>query len=295
MQEGDEVIKSAIYSTLKKRLLQLNNSQDVFAELNRLETASVVYEQILGLNLHSDDGIQKQLLRLRRWEITTAYPFILKLLLALDQGTFTNNDVITCLKIIESFAVRRTICAVPTNQLKRIFLSVTKDLPVNGNIAEWLQKTLTVAEGTSGRRWPKDEEFKDCLLRYQAYSNPIDRCKFILETIEESYGHKEPASYSKATIEHIMPQTLNREWREELGDDADNIHERWLNLIGNLTLTGYNSQLSNFPFENKRKKLADSHFVINDWIASQPHWRETELQARTLILFERAIKIWARP
>lgn len=292
MQSGEEVVKSAIYAALKKRLLKVPDSA-VFNELNELRQTSVVYAQIVGLNQHSDPAIARGLARLRRWEVATANPFVLKLLLALDRGAFARQDVTACLEIIEAFAVRRAICAVPTNQLKRIFLSAAKDMPEKGNIADWLGTML--AEGVGGRRWPKDEEFQDYLLRYRAYSNPIDRCKFILETLEEFNGHKEPASYEKATIEHIMPQTLSPEWRAELGEKADAVHERWLDLLGNLTLSGYNSELYNYPFSVKRGLLSDSHFVMNQWISAQQQWGEAEMNARSTLLFESAKKIWARP
>ena len=166
-------------------------------------------------------------------------------------------------------------------------------MPEKGNVAEWVETML--AEGVSGRRWPKDEELQDYLLRYRAYSNPIDRCKFILETLEEFNGHKEPASYEKATIEHIMPQTLSPEWRAELGERADAVRERWLDLLGNLTLSGYNSELYNYPFSVKRELLSESHFVMNEWISAQQQWGEAEMNARTTLLFESAKKIWARP
>jgi hypothetical protein len=176
--------------------------------------------------------------------------------------------------------------------LRRIFLSITKEMPV-ANVAPWLSKTL--AAGTSGRRWPKDDEFRDALSRYRAYAQPVDRCKFMLESIEVHHGHKELAMFTSATIEHVMPQTLTGEWRAMLGANAAEVHERWLDLLGNLTLTGYNSELSNSPFSEKRRRLADSNFALNKWIAGREKWGEEELQERTGVLFERARKIWARP
>ncbi len=292
MQSGEEVVKSVIYAALKKRLLKLPDSS-VFDELILLREASIVYAKIVGILEHDNPVIAKKLARLKRWEIATANPFVLKLLLALERGAYACQDIVACLEIIESFAVRRAVCAVPTNQLKRIFLNLAKDLPESGNVAAWMRTTL--ADGASGRRWPKDDEFKDYLLRYRAYSNPVDRCKFILETLEELGGHKEPASYANATIEHIMPQTLTPEWRSELGENAESVYERWLDLLGNLTLTGYNSELSNDTFSKKKERLADSHFVLNEWISRQDHWREAEMLARTSLLFEGAIKAWPRP
>ncbi|WP_409997304.1 HNH endonuclease family protein, partial [Bradyrhizobium cosmicum] len=54
------------------------------------------------------------------------------------------------------------------------------------------------------------------------------------------------------TIEHVMPQTLTQAWHDELGDEAQRIHEQWLNRLGNLTVTGYNSSYSNSSYSTKR-------------------------------------------
>lgn len=291
MMTGEEVAKSAIYSVLKRRLLSVSDAS-IATELQRMQQASLLYAEIVGLKKPVDENIAAGLGRLRRWEIATANPFVLKLLEAKSKGTVSAADVAKCLATIESFAVRRTVCGVPTNQLKRIFLSIAKEMP-NADIPAWLSKTL--ATGTSGRRWPKDEEFKESLLRYRAYAQPIDRCKFLLETLEEHHGHKEPATFESATIEHVMPQTLNAEWRTMLGASADDIHEKWLDLLGNLTLTGYNSELSNDPFPRKKALLSDSHFEMNKWIAARDQWTETELRERTDLVFTKAKAIWPRP
>lgn len=291
MLTGEEVAKSAIYAVLKKRLLLVSVSA-VAEELRRMEQTSVLYGEVVGLTTATETPIVDGLARLRRWEVATANPFILKLLQAHAAGNVGTADVAKCLSIIESFAVRRAICGVPTNQLKRIFLSAAKEMP-DTEVSAWLSRTLAI--GQSGRRWPKDEEFKEALLRYRAYAQPVDRCKFILETIEESYGHKEPSTFAHATIEHVMPQTLNDDWRNGLGDNAAATHERWLDLLGNLTLTGYNPELSNLPFSKKRQVLADSHFEMNKWIASREAWTEKELKDRSELLFTQASKIWRRP
>lgn len=290
MQTGEDVAKSAIYAVLKKRLLSVSDAS-IYTELQSMQQASVLYAQVAGLRDPTDSGIGRGLERLRRWEIATANPFILKLLGMYAREILSAEEVKNCLGIIESFAVRRAVCAVATNQLKRIFLSAAKDVPETA-VPAWLARTL--AAGSSGRRWPKDDEFKEALFRYRAYAQPLERCKFLLESIEEHQGHKEPATFATATIEHIMPQTLNEQWAAMLGADAEEIHEKWLDLLGNLTLTGYNSELSNYAFDKKKGLFSDSHFAISKWIATREKWTEDELRERTEVLFTRATKIWPR-
>ncbi|NBC41406.1 DUF262 domain-containing protein [Corallococcus exiguus] len=291
MMNGEEVAKSAIYTVLKKRLLDVQDAA-IAGELLRMQKASVLYANIVGLTAPTDATVGKGLARLHRWDIATANPFILKLLLAHSRAEVSATDVASSIALIESFVVRRAVCAVPTNQLKRIFLSITKDMPASG-VPQWLSKTL--AAGSSGRRWPKDDEFKDSLLRYRAYAQPTARCRFLLESIEEHHGHKEPAAFANATIEHVMPQTLTDEWRSMIGDNVTEIHEQWVDLLGNLTLTGYNSELSNSPFPIKKQLLSDSHFEMNKWIAGKEKWTEVELRERTELVFAKTKEIWPRP
>jgi uncharacterized protein with ParB-like and HNH nuclease domain len=291
MLSGEEVAKSAIYSVLKNRLA--NSDEHLVAnELRAMQGMSLLYAQIVGLTWASDSKISAALSRLRRWEVATANTFILRVLKTNEDDGIAAEEVVNILGCIESFVVRRAVCSVPTNQLKRVFLSLAKEMPET-EVLDWLLTTLS--GGASGRRWPKDEEFADSLGQYRAYANPIDRCKFVLETLELGYGHKEPASFDAASIEHIMPQTLSAEWKADLGDEWDAVYEKWLDRLSNLTLTGYNSELSNSPFAKKRQLMASSNFELNKWIAAQERWTEQELQNRSVVLFKRAKMAWPRP
>jgi Protein of unknown function (DUF1524) len=92
-----------------------------------------------------------------------------------------------------------------------------------------------------------------------------------------------------------MPQTLSAEWKADLGDEWDAVYEKWLDRLSNLTLTGYNSELSNSPFAKKRQLMASSNFELNKWIAAQERWTEQELQNRSVVLFKQAKMAWPRP
>ena len=91
-----------------------------------------------------------------------------------------------------------------------------------------------------------------------------------------------------------MPQTLSGEWEVMLGDDASSIHEKWLHTVGNLTLTGYNSELGNAPFLEKRTLLGDSKFALTGSVLNSDVWNEETIECRGKLLAERALKIWSR-
>jgi hypothetical protein len=291
MMNGEDVAKSAIYSQLKKQLVAISD-EGISGELERMRHASQLYSMIIGIAPHPDKGVNRQLGRLRRWEIATANPFLLRLLSACSTGDLQAGDLRRVLAIVESFAVRRAVCGVPTNQLKRIFLLLAKDLPEH-NVPEWLASNLSA--GTSGRRWPKDEELKEALGRYRAYAAPVDRCKFILESIEDHFQHRERVDYDTATIEHVLPRSLTPEWEAMLGPDSAEIHDQWLDRLGNLTLTAYNGSMSNLPFETKQQILSQSHFELNRWIADQQQWSASEIVQRSVLLSDKVCLIWPRP
>jgi hypothetical protein len=216
---------------------------------------------------------------------------LLKLYDTYSRGTISKGTLLGCLQTIESFVVRRAVCNVPTNQLKRIFLQAAKNFKAI-NSDTWLEAEL--ASGVAGRRWPKDDEFKTEWVRYKAYSLP-KRCKLLLEALEEHHGHKEPADLENATIEHVMPQELTKAWRVMLGANAGPIHEIYCDTIGNLTLTAYNSEMSNLPFEKKKPIYAESHYELNKWFAKRAVWGQSEIEKRALALWERAAEIWLGP
>jgi hypothetical protein len=150
-------------------------------------------------------------------------------------------------------------------------------------------------EQLGGRRCPNDEAFVAALATEPLYSTAEKntRLRLILERLERSFEHKEPADLAGAQIEHVMPQKLTQEWIEELGDKAE---EQWAQLVhtlGNLTLTKYNAELSNNPYMAKRKELTSSHFVLNQYWANVERWNADAIRERGKNLAQRALKIWA--
>jgi hypothetical protein len=110
--------------------------------------------------------------------------------------------------------------------------------------------------------------------------------------------HKEPVDLTMVTVEHILPQTLTPEWEIELDvnpKDAQEVHQRLLHTIGNLTLTAYNSELGNISFSEKKLKLANTHIELNRLILEREKWRGLEIVMRAGELLKLANKIWAGP
>ena len=80
-----------------------------------------------------------------------------------------------------------------------------------------------------------------------------------------------------------------------LRPDPSAIHARLLHTLGNLTITGYNPELSNRPFSEKRRLFQDSNLAMNKEIAEEVEWGPERIRSRAERLAARAIEIWPGP
>ncbi|MEL7483953.1 MAG: DUF1524 domain-containing protein, partial [Planctomycetota bacterium] len=123
-------------------------------------------------------------------------------------------------------------------------------------------------------------------------------CHYLLDRLE-NHGSKEPTDTSRYTVEHIMPQneSLPAQWRSILGDDWQGVHQTWLHRLGNLTLTGYNSEYQDRPFEEKKTiegGFNQSSVRLNEYVRNQDAWTAREMEERGAALAKRAVAIWPR-
>ena len=198
----------------------------------------------------SNQEVAERLDRLRRLKLTVAHPFLLRVFDASDVGLLSHEQVLDTLDLLESFLVRRSICNMPSNQLRRMLPPVFDAAGGAGAaFIDGLRKQL------GGKRCPDDVKFAAALATEPLYSTAEKnaRLRLILERLERSFNHKEPAELSGAQIEHVMPQTLTPEWRRELGDELEDQSSQLLHTLGNLTLTKYNADMSNKPYKDKQQ------------------------------------------
>ncbi|MFC7380630.1 GmrSD restriction endonuclease domain-containing protein [Sphaerisporangium rhizosphaerae] len=243
-----------------------------------------------------ESEIDARLRFLNEWKGNTAYPVIMRLLELNESGEASEDEVIEAQRYIESFLVRRLIGGVTTGNLNKIFMRLTRELtgeePVNDVVRTGLSQARLY--------WSPDEQFRsDIRSRAFYWAGRTAQQKLVLRRLEESYGGKEPVELSdtKITIEHVLPQSPTADWREQLAadGDADRVHKELVHTLGNLTLTGYNSELSNMSFTKKRDFLGRSSLVMNQRIAKHEQWGKAEIQSRADELAARAIEIWPSP
>jgi hypothetical protein len=97
-----------------------------------------------------------------------------------------------------------------------------------------------------------------------------------------------------------MPQDLGDgehgdAWKAMLGNDWEDIHAHWKHTSGNLTLTGYNPELSNRRFSEKQELFAESKLDLNDHFLEVDEWSGIEIRDRGESLSRRVAELWPVP
>ncbi len=206
-----------------------------------------------------------------------------------ELGTLTEYKFAESVRLIESYIVRRQVCGLQTRGYWSAFANIAYALD-ECDPTDSLRVLL--ARRQSSYRFPSDEEFERALIEDNLYGTRV--CRPLLEGLENR-GQRERSSTAEYQIEHVMPQTLNEQWEQMLGESCEEIHETWLHRLGNLTLTGYNPLYSNHSFEQKKEiagGFRDSAVRLNRFIAEQDCWTEAQMSERSRDLARRASSIW---
>lgn len=266
-----------------------------------------LYEKILTCDSDlNDKKLDDCLYRMMRLEIVVTRPFFMEVLRLHQDKKISIDDVRDVFLITENYLFRRNICEVPTNALNKIFLNLNREILRYDNTADDYVEKLVYAlrsKKDSGR-FPDDDEFETSLNNKQVYQMRGKYKNYLFERFEnygtietkDVYTHLDNNVY---TVEHIMPQHLTPEWIESLGTGYAEIHQTWLHRLANLTLTGYNPNLSNKPFAEKRDAeeggYKASGLKMNQKIAMKESWGIAELEERSQEMVELAKKIWSYP
>ncbi|GAA8555581.1 DUF262 and DUF1524 domain-containing protein [Helicobacter pylori] len=240
----------------------------------------------------ADEGLNKALSFLVDLDMDVVYPLLLELYSDYNDGRLSKQDFIPIIALIESYICRRAVCGLGTNSLNKVFPSFTKHIQKD----EYF-KSLEVHFGslTEKQGFPNNDEFKKFFITIDFYN--FKKNKYFFERLE-NFDRKERVYTHEYTIEHIMPKKLTEEWERDLGENFQEIHNKYLHTIGNLTLTGYNSEYSNKSFQEKRdmeKGFKDSPLRLNQGLRDLKSFGEEEIKKRANDLANLALKIWTYP
>lgn len=223
---------------------------------------------------------------------TVTYPFQLRLYADYQAGILSAEDFSRIIDVVISYLFRRVVCGIPTNSLNKTFANLAAAIDVDHYVESVCARLLTLP---NYRRFPTDEEFVEALKSTDMYN--VKRRSYFFRKME-NHGRKEEVSTAEYTIEHIMPQNANLEWQKALGDNWEADHDRYLHTLGNLTLTGYNPEYSDRPFNEKRDMeggFKQSPLRLNQGLGLLDSWGAAEIEKRATRLAEQAIDIWVRP
>ncbi|UPQ86601.1 DUF262 domain-containing protein [Ignavigranum ruoffiae] len=301
-------VKSRLYESFKTYFNAKAISKDVlFDELNDY---AYIYEQIINNSIRQKK-VNRIIFRLNFLGVSVVKPFLMQLLYEFNNNQLSEDNLLEMLSLVESYIVRRLITETPSSGLNKIFASLYKDYSSilnnpckygNHTSRDILAYLLLKKENTG--IFPKDIDFINSFRTRNFYNMNKDYRTYIFERLEnhnhiEALNIYEGISEGQYSIEHIMPQKLSDSWIKELGEDYKQIHETYLNQMGNLTLTGYNSKYSNYSFDEKKsmeKGYDESHFVNLNRIPKEvSQWGKDEIKRRTEELLEIALKVWPYP
>ena len=202
----------------------------------------------MALGSEPDSELKLAFHDLRELKVDVAYPFLLEIYHDYATSILSKADLFAIVRLVESYVFRRAICSIPTNSMNKTFSTFTKVLKKDRYLESVLAHFLLLP---SYRRFPNDDEFHRDLQTRDLY-NFRSRSYWLRRM--ENFERKERVVVDEYTIEHIMPQNenLSSGWKTELGVEWERVQQTWLHTLGNLTLTGYNSQYSDRIFNEKR-------------------------------------------
>ena len=306
-----------IYPEFKEYAQSFETKEDLF---KRLLHAAKIYTQLLSPNKIPDLESAYLMANINRQECLPSYPFLLQVFRMNDMGMITSEQTRDILRMVDSYVLRRLICDLPTNSLNKVFAELHKSIGSHDPAVPYEKRVSYVLRSRTGKaRMPDDSEFRMGLIERHVYELRSKNRSYFFSRLENGTSKSavihgiDDVVYEKMrsgeyTVEHVMPQSLTSEWKGELGESYQQIHETWLHRLGNLTLTAYNSEMGNKTFANKAgRTLSDlkadnfgfaseaKHLYLNEFIANQSHWNESTIKSRAEALADRALSIWTYP
>jgi uncharacterized protein with ParB-like and HNH nuclease domain/predicted transport protein len=248
----------------------------------------------MALGKEMDPRLREAFKDLDQIKADVVYPLLLEAYTDHDLGTITPEELLEIVQMVTSYVFRRAVCRIPTNSLNKTFAgfgaAVRKDRYLESVKAHFLSFS-------SYRAFPTDDEFSAAVQSTDLYN--FRRRSYFLRMLE-NFGRKERVTIEDYTIEHILPQNekLSADWKADLGPNWQEVQQTYLHTLGNLTLTGYNSEYSDHSFAKKRDMeggFRDSPLRLNKGLGQLDGWNASEIDARAKRLAVDATKIWTRP
>lgn len=223
-----------------------------------------------------------------------SYPFLLRIHNDCAEGIISEEDLKEILRLCISYVLRRGICDIPTNSLNKTFATLRNSIKTEDYVNS--VKAFFITQDTY-KEFPDNNKFEVAFMSRDIYNMRIRN--YVLSRLE-NFENKAPITIENFTIEHIMPQNKNLsvEWQHDLGANWHKIQKKYIHTIGNLTLTAYNSEMSDRPFVEKLNMTGgfkESALKLNAYLVKLTEWNEIYIKERAQLLADKAKQIWPYP
>lgn len=301
LKQKDIPNKSAIYNKFKERY-PAPSSAELMEVLDELREFSGFYARLINPTRESDPVICRELSYIRTLEINVAYPFLMPVYRDYTKGTIARDQFASVLRLVQSYVWRRFILGLPTNALNKIFMNLYDRIEPADYVPS-IERSLMQRTGT--QRFPRDAEVLAMLKEKDLYSTKSRTRTYFFDRLE-NHNNREPVDVTLPgiTIEHIFPQNPETGWTSSLdADERAVLSEKYLNTVGNLTLSGNNGQLGNKTFLAKRDMNDNggeqgyrySRLWLNRDLKGLDRWGANEVEARAKRIAQRFVEVWPAP
>lgn len=286
-----------LYANFKNSNKKLSK-QVAFDTINEIADNTDLFNQIVKPQnpdfKHSNTEINSLLIKIERTSMHSSIPFILAVLMEEKAGNLNDADTIAILNSLLVLLVRRKICELKTTKYDVFFPSLLSKIINEPDKAKAFKDQILKED-----LWVSDQDFKDAFVNKSLYKQTeLEFVRLVLQEIDKRMqSHGQLPDYSSInTIEHVMPQTLDDEWKLYLGSEAGDLNlERVKNTIGNLCLISRaaNSFVGQDPFEKKKNSYTDVSALTKDLKGRTGKWKIQEIKRRSEDLADKALEIWS--
>ena len=302
----EHISEKNLYIAFKMNYSQQQGSTDeektrnCFADLLQ---SSKLYKTLVfrpDFNFAAASDLRKKLYMLLEVnDSTKARCLILYLLDLKFKGKITEEMLATAVNIISSYVFRIKLCngGNITRQFDGNVMQRLEEITDYSQFISFFWQAITSGNGRYA--FPSDNEFRTALVEKNVYTFLRSRgTKYLLYELEMHAPYKkaiQPFDTDTITVEHIMPQKLNTDWKNSLSSKDLISYKDVVHNLGNLTLTNYNSEMSNKSFEEKEKNYINSGFYYTRKVADEEQWNCESIQKRSEQLAKQALLIWSLP
>ena len=297
--------KSEVYGEFKELFsFETSSGKTVEECLKEIVTYSKYYNSIYSKPLDKVDLDIRDAIKDFRNNLTEMpAPLLMEIYNLYSSIDEEGNQLVTAkqfseiINLVNVYLIRRSICALDTSDITRLFPTVMKDVLNDcdgkyGNIVDITKKNLVNKQRGKAAAMPTDDEIRNYLANANVYNNRVT-LRVIFDKME-TFNNSAPVDLSKLSVEHLMPQTPTKEWLEALEVDAET-YEKNLHRLGNLTLAtrSDNSKMKNKPWEYKKEILADTaHLIMNQKIHAKEKWTIADIDERNKELIQQFIELY---